>query len=92
MSSKKCGKCQSEMVQDPPPDVRGENLLCIECDFKPEAIKKFYQETFGKMPRYALRDIEEVPGFSPPKKKPIFESTSEMNRTSSNLPVLTVSS
>lgn len=77
MASKNCSTCKAELIPDPSPDMR-ENLICVECDFTPEAIKKFYQETFGKMPRYAIRDIEDVPGF-PPKQKPIFEPKSEMN-------------
>lgn len=77
MTTKNCPTCKATLIPDPSPDMR-ENLICAECDFTPEAIKKFYQETFGKMPRYGLRDIEDVPGFSP-KQKPIFEPPAEMN-------------
>lgn len=78
MPTKNCRTCKATLIPDPSPDMR-ENLICAECDFTPEAIKKFYQDTFGKMSRYALRDVEDVPGFSPPKQKPIFEAPAEMN-------------
>lgn len=72
----KCKTCEAEMVPDPSRDFRGK-MICVECDLTPEAIKKLYQDVFGRMSRFA-RDIEEIPGFSPPREK-TFEPVSEMN-------------
>ncbi len=72
-----CKTCNSEMIPDPSPDRVAKRLLCIECDFKPESIKKEF-EVLSKMD-FGLKDF---PKLKMPqiKSKPLLtEPLSEMN-------------
>lgn len=66
---------KSKNIKPDPDDV---STLCIERDFTPQAIKKFYEETFPRAPDWAVPKFERS-GYNPPKKPPIFESKEEMN-------------
>ncbi len=58
----KCKTSKADIVPDPSPDMRGKHLLCIEYDFKPEAIKKFVPSIFPTNPQWAIPKIQ---GFAP---------------------------
>ncbi|MBK8202457.1 MAG: hypothetical protein IPK68_09155 [Bdellovibrionales bacterium] len=73
--NKKCESCQYEMIPDPMPDMR-KNLVCVECDFKPETIKKFVKDLFPPRPEWVMPT---APGYNPEKTKAIFEPKNQMN-------------
>lgn len=76
--AKTCSSCGADLVSDPSLGFKKVNILCIECDFTPDAVKKFYEVTIPKPPEWALREMEEL-AFDPPKDPTVFESKEEMN-------------
>lgn len=71
----KCKACQAEMIPDPMPDMR-KNLVCVECDFTPEAIKKLVKELFPPAPEWAVPSGQR---YKSEKAEELFEPKEQMN-------------